>query len=150
MQEIVNQECCRDRELKLVLPTLVMSIEAVLENLIARAPCCMKVSEHVNYSLLDGRVVIFGSFVIFALDKCARASVVQVYILNALNRYAPMFRGFEQPNDRLVELVNIAFYGRSESRRVGKECVSTCRSRWSPYHSTTNNINDTLSHKKTL
>src|SRR3546814_14582494 len=27
---------------------------------------------------------------------------------------------------------SIAF--RSEERRVGKECVSTCRSRWSPYH----------------
>src|SRR3546814_10545244 len=25
-------------------------------------------------------------------------------------------------------------YPRSEERRVGKECVSTCRSRWSPYH----------------
>src|SRR3546814_19530861 len=25
--------------------------------------------------------------------------------------------------------------GRSEERRVGKECVSTCRSRWSPYPS---------------
>src|SRR3546814_10865687 len=23
---------------------------------------------------------------------------------------------------------------KSEERRVGKECVSTCRSRWSPYH----------------
>src|SRR3546814_4544680 len=28
--------------------------------------------------------------------------------------------------------VGITF--RSEERRVGKECVSTCRSRWSPYH----------------
>src|SRR3546814_13804859 len=27
-----------------------------------------------------------------------------------------------------------AYAGRSEERRVGKECVSTCRSRWSPYH----------------
>src|SRR3546814_14243401 len=26
------------------------------------------------------------------------------------------------------------FLDRSEERRVGKECVSTCRSRWSPYH----------------
>src|SRR3546814_17944770 len=26
--------------------------------------------------------------------------------------------------------------GRSEERRVGKACVSTCRSRWSPYHYT--------------
>src|SRR3546814_15714644 len=25
-------------------------------------------------------------------------------------------------------------YGRSEERRVGKECVSVCRSRWSQYH----------------
>ena len=24
--------------------------------------------------------------------------------------------------------------GRSEERRVGKECASKCRSRWSPYH----------------
>src|SRR3546814_15566341 len=24
--------------------------------------------------------------------------------------------------------------GRSDERRVGKECVSTCRSRWAPYH----------------
>ena len=26
------------------------------------------------------------------------------------------------------------YNSRSEERRVGKECVSTCRSRWSPYH----------------
>ena len=25
-------------------------------------------------------------------------------------------------------------YSRSEERRVGKECASMCRSRWSPYH----------------
>src|SRR3546814_18869012 len=32
--------------------------------------------------------------------------------------------------------------GRSEERRVGKECVSTCRSRWSPYHyKTTHSVN---------
>src|SRR3546814_12219138 len=36
---------------------------------------------------------------------------------------------------------------RSEERRVGKECVSTCRSRWSPYHykkKTIYNIHDLL------
>src|SRR3546814_11095078 len=26
------------------------------------------------------------------------------------------------------------YFWRSEERRLGKECVSTCRSRWSPYH----------------
>src|SRR3546814_18111190 len=30
------------------------------------------------------------------------------------------------------------FGSRSEERRVGKECVSTCRSRWLPYHSKQN------------
>src|SRR3546814_4344934 len=31
------------------------------------------------------------------------------------------------------EVYGSAADGRSEERRVGKECVSTCRSRWSPY-----------------
>src|SRR3546814_19360922 len=31
--------------------------------------------------------------------------------------------------------LQIAGVARSEERRVGKECVSTCRSRWSPAHS---------------
>src|SRR3546814_12934233 len=28
----------------------------------------------------------------------------------------------------------VLYAARAEERRVGKECVSTCRSRWSPYH----------------
>src|SRR3546814_16210349 len=36
---------------------------------------------------------------------------------------------------RIAELADV---DRSEERRVGKECVSTCRSRWSPYHSKKN------------
>src|SRR3546814_7207571 len=31
-------------------------------------------------------------------------------------------------------LILFSSVGRSEERRVGKECVSTCRSRWWPYH----------------
>src|SRR3546814_18857818 len=30
----------------------------------------------------------------------------------------------------------------SEARCVGKECLSTCRSRWSPYHSKQNHTTD--------
>src|SRR3546814_14040834 len=33
----------------------------------------------------------------------------------------------------VVQLLSVE-HNRSEERRVGKECVSTCRSRWSPYH----------------
>src|SRR3546814_12969915 len=35
--------------------------------------------------------------------------------------------------DRVL-LARLPQKSRSEERRVGKECVSTCRSRWSPYH----------------
>src|SRR3546814_3280297 len=33
-----------------------------------------------------------------------------------------------------ADQIIMAPHARSEERRVGKECVSTCRSRWSPYH----------------
>src|SRR3546814_9663423 len=36
--------------------------------------------------------------------------------------------------DVLYRMLRWRELARSEERRVGKECVSTCRSRWSPYH----------------
>src|SRR3546814_12207777 len=52
-------------------------------------------------------------------------------------------RRFLEDTDRLVELLRQITLEperrirqqRSEERRVGKECVSTCRSRWSPHPS---------------
>src|SRR3546814_3330962 len=44
----------------------------------------------------------------------------------------PDFRG--QTLSALAAVETLAVVVRSEERRVGKECVSTCRSRWSPYH----------------
>src|SRR3546814_12198210 len=43
-------------------------------------------------------------------------------------RLADIITGFIDPNAADTPPT------RSEERRVGKECVSTCRSRWSPYH----------------
>src|SRR3546814_15027800 len=45
--------------------------------------------------------------------------------ISAPNYDAPLFR---------QAYIDSAHAARSEERRVGKECVSTCRSRWSPYH----------------
>src|SRR3546814_296995 len=48
------------------------------------------------------------------------------------DRQAPPYAFFV-----LFAAIALPGYGlaeRSEERRVGKECVSTCRSRWSPYH----------------
>src|SRR3546814_18489697 len=39
--------------------------------------------------------------------------------------------------EQFVEIGD-ALAGRSEERRVGKECVGTCRSRWSPYNTKKN------------
>src|SRR3546814_11008049 len=38
------------------------------------------------------------------------------------------------PRQKRKAKVLTAVLNRSEERRVGKECVSTCRYRWSPYH----------------
>src|SRR3546814_5810201 len=35
---------------------------------------------------------------------------------------------------KTTEQKRLELIARSEERRVGKECVSTCRSRWTPYH----------------
>ena len=43
---------------------------------------------------------------------------------------APKLEGF----GAVVHLAGEPITGRSEERRVGKECWITCRSRWSPYH----------------
>src|SRR3546814_4706052 len=52
----------------------------------------------------------------------------RVYDMLKGEHLAAAFRAIN-PNCRLPVIVD-----RSEERRVGKECVSTCRSRWSPYH----------------
>src|SRR3546814_6307139 len=58
----------------------------------------------------------------FLSDEAHTAGLVQS--LHAPDELLPAARALAA---RLTE-------GRSEERRVGKECVSTCRSRWSPYH----------------
>src|SRR3546814_18918576 len=49
-----------------------------------------------------------------------------------------VFSWFEYPDRATRDAANEKMMSdprmRSEERRVGKECVSTCRSRWSPYH----------------
>src|SRR3546814_1597119 len=66
-----------------------------------------------------------------------------LYVIDGQHRYeAAKLRGdirdlpivlfdFDDPKAEAELFVQA---NRSEERRVGKECVSTCRSRWSPYH----------------
>src|SRR3546814_2676838 len=63
-------------------------------------------------------------------DLAARSAVARPLI--AARRIG---RAVGRGRDRHAAVVlAVLIRGRSEERRVGKECVSTCRSRWSPYH----------------
>src|SRR3546814_20061718 len=66
------------------------------------------------------------------LVACNTASAV------ALRRLQQEWLPSAAPEPRVlgvfVPMVEVLAGVRSEERRVGKECVSTCRSRWSPYH----------------
>src|SRR3546814_17118633 len=50
-------------------------------------------------------------------------------------------------NEARMETEARLYASRSEERRVGKECVSTCRSRWSPYNYKKNQNAPTLIHQ---
>ena len=49
-------------------------------------------------------------------------------------REAQLSAKVAQVKEDALKIVSDAESKRSEERRVGKECVQPCRSRWSPYH----------------
>src|SRR3546814_17028562 len=74
--------------------------------------------------------------------RCALVTGVQTCALPISLRSvleSPPLKVFGEPR-HVLEYVNLQVdiaileSNRSEERRVGNECVSTCRSRWSPYH----------------
>src|SRR3546814_7632744 len=74
--------------------------------------------------------------------RCALVTGVQTCALPILNSVSTTTNGaVERRLQRLARAAESSIRSwmciaapRSEERRVGKECVSTCRSRWSPYH----------------
>src|SRR3546814_14723416 len=64
----------------------------------------------------------------FMKDKPVSEREIGTQILKEVINYA------ESAVCRRKQILHYFGESRSEERRVGKECVSTCRSRWSPYH----------------
>ena len=46
----------------------------------------------------------------------------------------PLYLPTGEKSEHWVRILGVDSDARSEERRVGKECTSWCRSRWSPYH----------------
>src|SRR3546814_4657011 len=66
-----------------------------------------------------------------AFDQDDSGYVYVDTIKDVLSRYGSEPLARNQAEELCNDVSNIF---RSEERRVGKECVSKCRSRWSPYH----------------
>src|SRR3546814_20410703 len=65
------------------------------------------------------------------IERLRSESEAQVAEYNSESRRrAELARIAQEREVRMLEIER----DRSEERRVGKECVSTCRSRWAPYH----------------
>src|SRR3546814_1488422 len=72
---------------------------------------------------LAGSFDIKEGFVEIAAPIARNAPLVELLEFNAAARVADYSTSG-----------TVVTWKRSEERRVGKECVSTCSSRWSPYH----------------
>src|SRR3546814_7247845 len=89
--------------------------------------CCFFFSSrrrHTRCALVTG--VQTCALPIFDYRRADQTSQAQVYVRTAEETPENDGAMGVQISDETVEF-------RSEERRVGKECVSTCRSRWSPY-----------------
>src|SRR3546814_1669591 len=93
-------------------------------------------------------VICFYLFFFFSSrrrhTRCALVTGVQTVLFRSflnelIDLVVRLIRGLGKIILPILAIVLISFgavwlISRSEERRVGKECVSTCRSRWSPYH----------------
>src|SRR3546814_11554635 len=73
-------------------------------------------------------------FLQFGLERLVRKRIELLDAQNGDIVAAGFLACMDQVVIDLARADHHALDARSEERRVGKECVSTCRSRWSPYH----------------
>ena len=71
--------------------------------------------------------LILGAILGVAAPGATSIAILGDVFVGALKAIAPLLVFF-------LVLSSLCNAGRSEERRVGKECASMCRSRWSPYH----------------
>src|SRR3546814_12673264 len=81
----------------------------------------------------SGKSVAINGMILSMLFK-ATAEEVRFIFIDPKMLELSVYEGIPHLLTPVVTDMKDAANARSEERRVGKECVSTCRSRWSPYH----------------
>src|SRR3546814_15132857 len=93
-------------------------------------------SSDLNLTLLkscDVAGVFWGAFVVREPER-NRANIARLFQLWEHGKIKPRVTETFSLADGGKAIAKLGDRKRSEERRVGKECVSTCRSRWSQYH----------------
>src|SRR3546814_15045014 len=92
-------------------------------------------SDVCSSDLLDA---LLRRFARLAIDRADDDGAVIADVDRGAGLFGDRADGGATLADHFADLVRVDLDGdqarRSEERRVGQECVSTCRSRWSPYH----------------
>src|SRR3546814_17655400 len=86
---------------------------------------------------LGGSCGDLGTFLPYVIGAMTVAGLAPLGILFGFGIFfisSGLFYGLPMAVQPMKVVGAVLLTGRSEARRVGKECVSTCRSRWSPYH----------------
>src|SRR3546814_12362890 len=75
-----------------------------------------------------------ASMIIVAINSGGGSVFDAFAMYNALRRYAGRIELKGRVDGVAASAATLPLIARSEERRVGKECVSTCRFRWAPYN----------------
>src|SRR3546814_15111222 len=101
-----------------------------------RKYCDVRVIPKMGRKAVDSNEIFIDGLPVPIEDRIGAEGEGFRYILHSLNpeRVLVGVEGIGIGQNALARAAKYARERRSEERRVGKECVSTCRSRWSPYH----------------
>src|SRR3546814_6973284 len=109
-----------------------MGLDVASQVCITKDNTQLKVDGVLYYQVTDPRQASYGSAnYVRAITNLAQTSLRSVIGKLEMDE---TFEKRDLINIAVVKALDEAATNRSEERRVGKECVSTCRSRWSPYH----------------
>src|SRR3546814_11830741 len=97
----------------------------------------VEAGDAVPLGIFEAAVVVVLEDLAVAVTLGARGCEAEIGDLGAARRGAAFGRGTDiagEDDEVLHNRGSLFWCPSSEERRVGTECVSTCRSRWSPYH----------------